>query len=1793
MISKSPIYHSNGIKIYCSILLFVLFVVIPTSLFSQDLAFPTATGAGAYATGGRGKPIYTVTNLNNAGPGSFRQCLEDTKLTDGGIITFAVSGTINLTSQIYFYNQDNITIAGQTAPEGGITVANYRLRFQNVNNLIMRYIRLRPAYAAYPASEIDSFEIFQSSNYIIDHCSFAWGTDESVDSGIGNTYTWQRNIFAESKTGMIMGAESNVSYDLSFNNNLFYHCSHRFPNWSSDGRVDVINNVVWNWRSRMSVPGGGFEVNHINNYYVHYTSNPVPDIDVRGMLWYPNTTNFPTIYTNGNYVSDVLTDPNADNWFLWRFRFNPTGTIYSGAGNESPLTTDFKTLTPFPQLGREINIKSAVETLENITLNVGSNARLDELGYKFEEIDFVDNEYLTNVQNGNIVPYTQDNVLETQYHDDFLDSVSSTPINSHPNDYDTDNDGMPDAWEFNRFGNLNNNGQSDTDSTGYTDVEDYLNGVDSDSQDPQGNEVIITSQDEDDVLCEGESTTLTASGADSYEWNSGETSASLEIIPNVTTTYTVTGTHSDGSTTEAEITITVNQNPTANAGEDIETCLGSSVTLTATGGTSFLWNNGATTASIDVNPNITTTYTVEVFENTCSSTDEVIVTVNEIPVVNAGEDQTIFEGESATLTATGADSYVWSTGETTQSITVNPLLETSYFVTGTTNTCENTDTVTVFLLDDSVNANAGADTEICIGESTTLTAIGGTTYLWSTGETTASIEVSPIEITTYTVTVYSVSGNNSEEDSVIVTVNELPIANAGDDVEICSGNATTLTASGGSTYLWSTGETTETITVIPNATTIYTVEVFENNCSSTDQAQVTVNDLPETNAGNDVSIFDGESTILTASGADSYVWSTGETITSITVSPTSTTTYTVTGNTNGCEFEDSVIVTLISDDVTANAGDDIGICSGNVTTLTASGGTTYLWSTGETTASIEVSPTNTTTYTVTAYSFSGNNSAEDSVEVTVNELPVANAGDDVEICFGNVTTLTASGGSTYLWSTGEITETISVNPNVTTMYTVEVFENNCSSLDQVQVIINELPETNAGSNVSIIEGESTTLTATGADSYVWNTGEITQSITVSPTSSTTYTVTGSSNGCESSDDVIVSVGAEVVNANAGADVAICFGNVTTLIATGGSTYLWSTGETTASIIVSPNQTTTYTVTAFNEAQTASDDDSIIVTINELPETYAGNDVSITEGGSTTLTATGADSYVWSTGEITQSITVSPISSTTYLVTGNSNGCESSDNVIVSVETENINANAGADVAICNGESTLLTAAGGATYLWNTGETTQTIEVSPITTTTYIVTAFNTNGTESDDDSVTVTVNEIPIADAGNDVAICFGNSTTLSAFGGTTYLWNTGETTQNINVSPNNTTTYSVEVFTNNCSSTDDVIVSVNELPETNAGNDVTITEGDSTILVASGADSYIWSTGETTTSISVNPILTTTYTVTGVSNGCESIDDIIVIVEPFIYTASAGANQTICNGYETTLTASAGDSYLWSTGETTQSITVNPTNTQIYTVTVYEGDYQAEAEVEVGVNPNPNIVISNGDDVMILEGEFITLSASGANTYSWNNGATQPNIAVSPSITTTYEVTGFINNCEDTKAVIVNVLEIVQADAGEDLIICNEEVVTLTANGGDEYLWSNGETTQSIEVSPDVDTEYSVLVYNALDSDEDTIMVFVEECNTIEFPIESETFDFMIYQDPTTDILNVRIDGLQSVTAKGYSIYDLSGKIIYTEIFNQSEMQDQTQMTRELDVSAYSRGIYIAKLIYDDTSLIKKIPIR
>ena len=357
----------------------------------------------------------------------------------------------------------------------------------------------------------------------------------------------------------------------------------------------------------------------------------------------------------------------------------------------------------------------------------------------------------------------------------------------------------------------------------------------------------------------------------------------------------------------------------ADAGKDQTICIGSSTTLTASGGSVYKWSTGATTKSITVSPGATTTYSVTVSEGSVSDTDEVLVTVNPLPIADAGADMTIESGQSTTLTATGGDTYLWSNGATTASITVNPTVTTTYEVTVNKNGCTSKDAVTVTVNGTvappaTVTADAGKDQTMCIGNSITLTASGGSVYKWSTGATTKSITVSPNVTTTYSVTVSE--GSVSDTDEVLVTVNPLPIADAGTDVTIESGQSTTLTATGGDTYLWSNGATTASITVNPTVTTTYEVTVNKNGCTSKDTVTVTVNtaSVPPTtvtaDAGKDQTICAGSSATLTASGGSVYKWSTGATTMSITVSPGVTTTYSVTVSEGSVSDTDEVIVTV-------------------------------------------------------------------------------------------------------------------------------------------------------------------------------------------------------------------------------------------------------------------------------------------------------------------------------------------------------------------------------------------------------------------------------------------------------------------------------------------------------------------------------------------------------------------------------------------------------------------------------------------------------------------------------------------------------------------------------------------------------------------------------------------------------------------------------------------------------------------------------------------------------------------
>ena len=420
-------------------------------------------------------------------------------------------------------------------------------------------------------------------------------------------------------------------------------------------------------------------------------------------------------------------------------------------------------------------------------------------------------------------------------------------------------------------------------------------------------------------ICKGKSSTLTASGASTYSWShSLGSGASKTVTPTTTTTYTVTGTGSNGVTKSVTVKVTVNPTPTVTASASPSTiCSGASSVLTAGGASTYSWSGGlGTGSSKTVSPTSTTTYAVTGTSTAgCTGTKSVTVTVNPTPTVTASaSSSTICSGSSSTLTAGGASTYSWSHSlGSGASKTVTPTTTTTYTVTGTSaEGCTGTKSVTVTVNPiPTVTASASPST-ICSGSSSTLTAGGASTYSWSNSLGTGSSKtVSPTSTTTYTVT-----GTSAEEctgtKTVTVTVNPTPTVTASASPStICSGASSDLTASGANTYNWSTGENTDSITVTPTSTTTYTVTgTSAEECTGTKTVTVTVNPTPTVTASASPStICSGASSDLTASGANTYNWSTGENTDSITVTPTSTTTYTVTG-TSAEECYNTATVTI-------------------------------------------------------------------------------------------------------------------------------------------------------------------------------------------------------------------------------------------------------------------------------------------------------------------------------------------------------------------------------------------------------------------------------------------------------------------------------------------------------------------------------------------------------------------------------------------------------------------------------------------------------------------------------------------------------------------------------------------------------------------------------------------------------------------------------------------------------------------------------------------------------------------
>lgn len=558
----------------------------------------------------------------------------------------------------------------------------------------------------------------------------------------------------------------------------------------------------------------------------------------------------------------------------------------------------------------------------------------------------------------------------------------------------------------------------------------------------------------------------------------------------------------------------------------------------------------------------------------------------------------ICAGQNATLSATVVPnvSYEWLlngspiANETSSTYSATQAGVYTLKFTNATYGCVDTSNAINFTVYALPAVGGGVSQTVCAGSPVTLTGSGALTYAWDNGVNNG-IAFSPLNTQTYTVTGTDANGC-FDTAQVVVTVNALPLVNAGNNQTVCAGTAVTLSGSGALSYTWNNGVTNGT-PFNPLTTQTYSVIGTDaNGCSNTSpQVTITVNSLPNVFAGNNQAVCAGLPIVLNGSGALTYAWNNGV-INGTSFTPLATQTYTVTGtDVNGCSNTANVTVT-VNALPTVSAGSNQTVCSGTVITLSGTGAATYIWDNGVTDG-IAFTPTTTQTYTVAGSLANGCvNVAQ--VTITVNNSPTVNAGTNQTVCAGTAVTLLGSGAPTLTWNNA-ILDGIAFTPTATLTYTLTgTLPNGCTDTAQVTVTVNAVPVVIAGANQTVCAGTSVTLTATGANTYTWNNG-VANGVSFIPTSTQTYTATGSNaNGCIDTAQVTVTVNPNPI-VSLGSDTTVCDYNFPYSVlanVTSGAALTWSNGSTGNPVLV--NGAITLTVSAANNFN-CTDADTIIVT----------------------------------------------------------------------------------------------------------------------------------------------------------------------------------------------------------------------------------------------------------------------------------------------------------------------------------------------------------------------------------------------------------------------------------------------------------------------------------------------------------------------------------------------------------------------------------------------------------------------
>lgn len=622
-------------------------------------------------------------------------------------------------------------------------------------------------------------------------------------------------------------------------------------------------------------------------------------------------------------------------------------------------------------------------------------------------------------------------------------------------------------------------------------------------------------------VCAGDPAVLKASGAREYFWNNVYAGDSLFLTPTESDDYTVVGTDENGCRDSAKYRLVVAPAPALTVHGNHEICEGQALSLWVEGAQSYSWDDGTEGAAVTRTPSLNTySYWVEGANGDCKAKLEIPIVVNPIPTVAIWGNNEICSGDTVKLFAQGADSYKWSTGEADSAVTKTLVRDQVFQVTGTTKGCSNTAEYSV-----SVHPIPSFDVEgpesVCAGALVEMNIIPGDvpcTYQWGNGFLGEQFRSYLDTTTLFDVLAKDVVFGCSNKRVYKVTVIPNPELEVSGTTTVCRGMSVSLSASGASSYEWSDGSTSNSMIFQPESNMSLWVKGRVGECFDSLEVPITLLAAPHVWVDGNLNLCQGDSLILKANGADSYEWNNlqaGDTYRSM---PTLSSSVTVVGKNrdNGCPTKVEVPFTVSPIPYVTIDGADM-VCENTPVTLTAQGEdlVQFIWSTGESNESISEPVMGEKTFELKAWN-SHNCSSVARKTVRTVMPPVISYTGETSVCQGEDVILLAAGASNYTWTENSAIvmegDRLVYTPTNNSRVTLIGSEGDCSATMDIYVTVSPMPTLNVMGNTKVCKNQSFTLTASGADEYVWSTGDTTSSISYSLSTPTTYMVKGRING---------------------------------------------------------------------------------------------------------------------------------------------------------------------------------------------------------------------------------------------------------------------------------------------------------------------------------------------------------------------------------------------------------------------------------------------------------------------------------------------------------------------------------------------------------------------------------------------------------------------------------------------------------------------------------------------------------